>query len=293
MVSLVIPTKGRSSLRLLIESIFRSANTHGLVERRDFEVVVAWDRTKETTIPDFGTSVQIVSSPWPGVNRARNVGGDRASGDILWFLDDDVELNGGNFHAVLDEVFSSIDCIAAGGNYRSFEDARWIERGYNAFCSLWRISAGTPNSEQLLGGTLAVRKSEWRRVGGFDEDIEYGGAETAFVQRLKAIEGRRIVFDERLDVYHRSGDRSLESWRTLASRQALRKKTTRVGLPQTAVRSRRALQYLAELDPKTGAALIFFSLPYLMISKTAFLFVRSSTPSEASRTKFDGADGKK
>ncbi len=268
MVSIVIPTKGRSSILKLIQSIDESARAHDLVPSRDYEVVVAFDIRASQPKPEFGTSVRVVTSQGPGVNRARNTGARASTGDVIWFLDDDVELLGSDFHQTLNEIFNSSDRIAAGGNYLSRDGAPFIERGYNAFCSLWRVSAGVEGAEQLLGGTLAVRKSDWDRVGGFDESIEYGGAETSFVLRLNKLSGQ-ILFDERLDVLHHSGARSLEAWKSLASRQAREKTTTESGLPGPMVRGQRALGYILRQDPRTLMALTAFTVPYLAMSKLA------------------------
>lgn len=272
MVSIIIPTKGRPSLHALIQSIEDSARQHSLVALHDYEVVVAMDLRSETQPLNLGTSVRLVTGQGPGVNQARNAGARASTGEILWFLDDDVELMGGNFHQTLNEIFASVDRIAAGGNYRSKEGAAFVERGYNAFCSLWRVSAGVEDAEQLLGGTLAVRKSDWERVGGFDDAIEYGGAETSFVLRLNRSLSRtpaRVVADERLDVFHHPGSRSFESWKTLAGRQAQEKSKTEFGLPSPLVRGRRALKYLAKQEALTLLALMAFGLPYLAASKTA------------------------
>lgn len=274
MVSIVIPTKGRSSIRRLIHSIEACANRHALVAHRDFEIVVAFDSRVASPLSDLGTSVRVVTSPGPGVNRARNAGALAGLGEVLWFLDDDVELGAelgeGSFHVALNEIFAPSRRIAAGGNYRSRDEATFVERGYNAFCSLWRVSAGIEGAEQLLGGTLAVRKRDWERAGGFDESIEYGGAETSFVLRLNQlsdVSAEPIVFDERLDVFHHSGPRSWESWKELAGRQAREKSKTEAGLPSSATRVRRSLAYLSKQELRTLAALAVFSVPYLAVSK--------------------------
>lgn len=275
MVSIIIPTLGRPSLVRLLRSIVGAAEKSRLHFGREFEVVVAVDPRGGVSLDAAFDKVQVVASSGFGVNRARNAGAQASRGTLLWFLDDDTELLDPLAIAKLPELFEDLSVWAVGGDYVSADAIRWSERGYNSLCSLWRASAGTANAEQLLGGTLAVRKAAWSNVGGFDDHIEYGGAETSFVRRLNsrsneaAMTRAEVRFSENLNVHHYPGDRGLRGWAKVAFQQGRRKSETENSLPALEHRIRRTFDFLKRQDPSTIVTLAVFAVPFITVSKVA------------------------
>jgi glycosyltransferase involved in cell wall biosynthesis len=278
MVSIIIPTLGRPSLDRLLRSILEAVKKNELHIGRDVEVLVAVDPRGAVALRSDFNEVKVVPSKGFGVNRARNAGARASRGDLLWFLDDDTELLSPFALLKLPELFVNERVQAVGGDYVSADSVQMSERGYNSLCSLWRASAGHENSEQLLGGTLAVRRVSWSNVGGFDDHIEYGGAETAFVTRLNLLgrqkadsagERPEVRFDETLNVLHYPGSRGLRGWAKVAFRQGRRKTETESSLPNLEHRVRRTLHFLKRQDPLTIVSLTLFAVPFLTVSKLA------------------------
>lgn len=277
MVSIIIPTLGRPSIDRLLQSIADAAKKGQLRFGRDIEVVVAVDPRGVVALRDNFKEVQVVPSTGFGVNRARNAGARASHGDLLWFLDDDTELLDLTALVKLPGLFEDSSVRAVGGDYVSANSLRFSERGYNSLCSLWRASAGSANAEQLLGGTLAVRREAWSNVGGFDDHIEYGGAETAFVRRLNlqsdaaATTRSEVRFTEILNVHHYPGTRGVRGWAKVAFRQGREKAETENSLPALEHRIRRTFNFLKRQNPSEIVTLAVFAVPFLTVSKVAAL----------------------
>lgn len=286
MISIVVPTRGHSSLVRLLDSL-KVAQDRDLSEGlafREIEIVVSVDTghsglghsrpghespaTVEAVsdlIKASPATARVIGSSGKGVNAARNRGAQVSRGGLIWFLDDDVELAPDFRFSDLDRIFRDESVLGAGGEYLCGPRATWDERGYNALSSVWRHSAGREGRELLLGGTLAVRRSAWEEVRGFDSEIEYGGAETSFVLRLHQL-GGRIVFQQELNVIHHPGSRGLVRWWSVAFRQARRRSETARELPKLLERIVRTLNFLPTLKLKSVVCLLIFGLPFLVVS---------------------------
>lgn len=294
MISIVVPTRGRTSLLRLLSSVAeaRASYVSGGAGLEDVEVVVVVDTSCASVdqvralLSSLSWQPTILASGGPGVNSARNLGAEQSRGDVLWFLDDDVEVSRSSAVADIASIFENADVIAAGGDYLSGPEATWIERGYNALCSAWRASAGRSGGELLLGGSLAVRREAWKAVGGFDASIDYGGAETPFVLRLHTL-GRGVFPCRKLDVYHHPGSRGILQWWRVASRQGRRRSETAWSLPSLPERFARTSRFLSVQSRKTVICLFVFALPFLMVSVVSRLFLvrpaRSARPIEEPR----------
>lgn len=280
MISIVVPTRGRTSLLRLLNSVAeaRAMYVAGGASLEDVEVIVVVDTSRESVdrvqalLSSLSWKPLIIASGGSGVNSARNKGAEQSRGEVLWFLDDDVELSASSVLVNIDSIFKSEGIVAAGGDYLSGPGATWTERGYNALCSAWRASAGRGGRELLLGGSLAVRHEAWRDVGGFDASIEYGGSETPFVLRLHTL-GSRVLRCQKMDVFHHPGSRGILQWWRVASRQGRRRSETIGRLPSFPERLDRTTRFLSEQSWTTVICLFIFALPFLMASVVSRLIL--------------------
>lgn len=222
LISVIIPTIGQSPhLRGLLERLQRqkfAAELHGPellfevlvianIPRQDLRnVVKSMDRTP------FGV-FEYLETGKLGVNLARNKGLERATGEIILFLDDD---------AILEELTSEPEyclqryyekhreypqAIAIGGPYRLVGATSKWDIAYQHIAAQWiRMHRRARNhAEQLLGGNLSFKLDQLRLLNErFDEVIPYGGAETGLCQRL-AEQRQTLLFFDDLVIGHAPG----------------------------------------------------------------------------------------
>lgn len=97
---------------------------------------------------------------------ARNAGAQHATGDILFFLDGDMELVPGFLSALLDDDGKMKYPFCTGYWNEVYHDANWNHRKTE--------TASPPKTEQFLpvtGGLMIVEKRHWELMGGMDERL--------------------------------------------------------------------------------------------------------------------------
>jgi GT2 family glycosyltransferase len=175
-ISVVIPTRNR---RLSIERCLRSLARQRLTADR-FEVLVALDGCGDGTSAHLATldlpyRVRVVGSEKNrGAAAARNMGAASARGDVLVFLDDDVEAEPGLLSAHL-EAHRAGAQVSVGylppvfdGRPRDFFQAT-LHGWWEAMFEAMRRRGHRYWFRDLLTGNCALAASLFRDVGGFDE----------------------------------------------------------------------------------------------------------------------------
>lgn len=215
-VSVVIPTHNRS------ESICRMLSALALqaFPLNELEVVVVADGCTDDTVEvlnqctcPFQLQFFAQSSKGPAV--ARNKGASLAKGQLLIFLDDDIEPSSNLIQAHVDAIKRSGDRVSVGylppilKNQKGFflmEIRRWWE----AMFQTMRQPGHRFSYTTLLSGNFALHAALFARAGGFDaslwchEDYELG------IRLLKA--GASFSFTNEAWGYHHEKtdlDRSL------------------------------------------------------------------------------------
>jgi peptidoglycan/xylan/chitin deacetylase (PgdA/CDA1 family)/GT2 family glycosyltransferase len=201
--SVIIPTYQRRDLAV--------AAVRAL-ERQDgappFEVRVVVDGSTDGTAaalrdlqPPFPLAV--LEQPNRGAASARNQGAAAVQGEILLFLDDDMEADPRllaeheRSHAEGAEAVLGHLPLHPGSpaNFLSAAVGRWAE---NRLRQLTAADRAPLTSYDLLTGQLSLRADLFQRLGGFDEgftrDGTYGDEDLDFGERLLA-SGARIVFN--------------------------------------------------------------------------------------------------
>ncbi len=268
-LSIVIPSIGRGSLSMLIDSLER----HGA----DWihEIIVVLDPAFSQPSPgSCGESRRLpllfVRSPGPGVNRARNYGGGLAQSALIAFLDDDVELESSRFFEETARLFCRPTVVAVGGDYGTADGTDLWGHGYNSLCSVWRASAGQSPAAMLLGGCMVVRRDVWTAAGGFDESIIYGGSEAPLICNLRSAYGE-VVYSSNLRVTHRTHGRGLVHWLWVAFRQGRAKEQTSSQLPSFRRRLTLTVEAMNELSTKGVWAFLVFTPVFLLSSRCGSL----------------------
>ena len=126
-----------------------------------------------------------------GPCRARNLGLERCTGDIIVFLDDDIRINSDFIHYLADPILNDGKFVVVGaicdanGNYVNQDYVFW-KKDVKSWLLAITANPDFPGNGLTLSfpaGCAAIHRSVYERVGGFDtffdpngagEDREYG-----------------------------------------------------------------------------------------------------------------------
>lgn len=206
-LSVVIPTLGSSPhLRGLLERLQRQKYA------KPFEVFVVANIPQQQLrklVNSMGANsvaqFQYLETGKLGVNFARNKGLEKANGEIVLFLDDDMILENDMFLASHVSHHREHPAAAAvGGPYHLTGTNTVWDRAYHKIADEWLRRHTTTGNEttQLLGGNFSLKKEILvRNRFSFDESIGFGGAETGLCRRL-ALVGQKLLFIESLGINH-------------------------------------------------------------------------------------------
>ncbi len=173
-----------------------------------------------------GPRIQHIKEPEIGLSRARNTGAQRASGDVVVYIGDDVLVHPGWLKAIL-EPFNDSKVACVGGKLI----AKWEAPIPEWFSQLKHMALGMLDlgektlvlkGAQIWGDNMAVRKTVLLEVGGFPPDIYgYGdrnllwfsgdgecGLEKEILKRKYV-----LIYEPKAWVYHRvSASRTKEEY---------------------------------------------------------------------------------
>jgi peptidoglycan/xylan/chitin deacetylase (PgdA/CDA1 family)/GT2 family glycosyltransferase len=199
--SIVIPTYERR------ETVLRTVRALGQQEHEDFEVIVVDDGSTDGTAAalrslDLRAALTVLEQGNHGAARARNVGAARSAGEILLFLDDDMQAHPSmlaeherSHRAGAQLVLGDLPLHPASpANVLSDAVGRWAARRRE------RLAGDTAPIAlaDLLSGQLSISHESFDRIGQFDvsftRDGRYGGEDVDFGCRVLQA-GLRVVFN--------------------------------------------------------------------------------------------------
>jgi glucosyl-dolichyl phosphate glucuronosyltransferase len=222
--SVIIPSLGRSA------SVQRTLRTLLAADprKRDVEVLVV-DNNSDYAISGFlreccdsaGDPVRYVAEPSPGATAARHRGAKEAAGDILLFIDDDVDVSPGWLDAILNTFEDPSVGIAGGPSIPVFPGSipAWFwaflqpHRDGGWWCgwlSLIDVGRSLEDIDPVWIWTLnfAVRRKVLFELGGFHPDLVpaamqrwQGDGETGLTYKAQA-SGVRAVYVQEASVHH-------------------------------------------------------------------------------------------
>ena len=199
--SIVIPTHQRRDIVV--------ANVSALERQdcRDFEVVVVVDGSADGTAaalrslsPTFPLTV--VEQDNLGAAQARNVGAARAAGDILVFLDDDMEADPSLLREHDRSHRAGAVLVLGDVPLHPGSPSSVLTRAVASWASARRdrltASATAPALEDLLTGQMSITRAAFEQLGGFDAALTrgglFGGEDIDFGYRVTAA-GYPVVYN--------------------------------------------------------------------------------------------------
>jgi hypothetical protein len=184
--SIVVPTRARPDY---LEVALASISPQATADAAELIVVDDTDSSEPTRELAARFGARYEPHPRPlGLNVARNTGVERSSGELVVFVDDDVEVSEGWLAALLVAAREHPDVEVFTGPIRPRLEGsppRSCGREGAPITSLDLGPHDTP-TRFAWGANMAIRRAALDRMGPFDVSLEYGGDEQEWQERLQA-----------------------------------------------------------------------------------------------------------
>ncbi len=226
-VSIIIPTIGSSGLvwgarRAMVVETVRSVAL--LSKHTDIEFVVVYDTPTpakvltglESLREELGIDLKLIHFREPFNFSAKcNVGALHSRGEVLVFLNDDMEAKSSGLVESLIAPLSE-DGVGATGPKLFFEDGRIQHAGltygsgqiYHAYYRALPDTVGSHGDlwinrevSALTGACIAIRRENFEAVGGFTERLPLNFNDVDFCLKVRR-EGLRLVWLHDVELYH-------------------------------------------------------------------------------------------
>jgi GT2 family glycosyltransferase len=207
--SIVIPTRARAAyLEVALASIAPQARATGVAE-----VLVIDDAgsspAARAQAGRFGARYEPHAREL-GLNVARNTGVERSTGELVVFVDDDVEVRPGWLDALLSAAGEHPHVDVFTGPIRPRLEGRPPRTCGREGAPITTLDLGPSDTETRYawGANMAIRRGALERMGAFDTTLEHGGDEQEWQDRLRARDpGARVLYVGRAAVDHRRSGR--------------------------------------------------------------------------------------
>lgn len=215
-VSVIVPTFRRpDALRHTLNAL-----TCQRYPKDRYEIFVVDDGPEETTqrlvaaFADGPPKIRYLSQPHSGAARARNLGAQAATGDLLLFVDDDILLPPDAIARFIAAIRALGPCCLNGrwefpvamlkelsatpfGRFRLALES-WVRSGMR----LRPIDERHAEVELLTACNLMLPTEDFWKIGGFDETIPFAGYEDQEFSLRARDRGYRLIYDGSLQCLH-------------------------------------------------------------------------------------------
>jgi GT2 family glycosyltransferase len=186
------------------KSFYRCLSSLAEATPQPYEVIVVSDGDTDGSwlvAKDFGAKV-IKLPVSGGPARARNLGAQAATGDILFFVDADVEINSNNIDQVATIFERDPELAALIGSYDDNPGAKNFLSQYRNLLHHYTHQTACEEASTFWGACGAIRRDIFLSIGGFDQNYRYPSVEDIELgYRLKAA-GYKMLLCKTLQVKH-------------------------------------------------------------------------------------------
>src|SRR4051794_29495089 len=204
--SIVVPTRDRAPyLAVALDSLVPQARAAGA----DVLVVLDGIDAASAAVARERGARTVSHAHARGLNAARNTGIAETRGDLVVFVDDDVEVRPGWLEALLGAAadLTGVD-VFTGPVFARIEDHAFRTCGREGLpLTFLDLGPDDIDAPHAWGANLAIRRAAFDRVGLFDASRELYGDEQEWQDRLRASERPRIRYVAAAALDHRrAGD---------------------------------------------------------------------------------------
>jgi len=159
-----------------------------------------------------------------GLSHARNRGIKESVGEILVYLDDDIELVK-NYFEICDETFLNSSISISGGKVlpHKIKIPIWLPEKYYFLVSVFDCGNSPKFVKHLMGGNFAIRKKDALRIGFYNNELgrngtSLGGGEETEYQDRAAIMGYKMRYNPKQNILHKINNKLNEDYVLLYSK---------------------------------------------------------------------------
>jgi GT2 family glycosyltransferase len=201
------------------------ANYRNLLNIGILEILVIDNNSKDLTASvsisyqkEFST-IRYIHEIKQGLSNARNRGIAEACGDILVFLDDDVEVAPGWLEGLVEPLESDETIGVVGGRVLPFGQPTptWIPEKFYWIVGIIDYGTLPKFVSYAPGGNMALRKSIFNELSAFDPSLGRNGSlslggEEVELQRRIMQKGLKIYYSPEGLIYHKIADKLNEEY---------------------------------------------------------------------------------
>ena len=152
-------------------------------------------------LTDAGVKV-LTTGDCRGPAHARNLGAGEATGNVLLFLDADVEIAPDALERIRDAFATSPDLVALFGSYDNAPACRGVVSQFRNLLHHHTHTSHPGRAASFWSGCGAIRSAAFFDVGGFDDDFRHPSVEDIELGLRVQAAGGRIVLDPAVQCKH-------------------------------------------------------------------------------------------
>ncbi|MDA3839082.1 MAG: glycosyltransferase [Candidatus Delongbacteria bacterium] len=207
-MSIIIPTYNRpDSIKRTVNSILDHDT------KNYYEIIVINDSPEHLIESFFDKKVTVVNNGENiGRSKARNKGASMAQGDILFFIDDDIEMKDNLFDTYVELMDGDFDAVFSNvNNIRTDGTVCVLNKFLNTRGANQKNFENNFKSNYFTSAFCGIKKDFFEKIGKFDENFKgYGWEDPELGMRIEK-NGGKIKFYKTatLNHYH---DKDIDQW---------------------------------------------------------------------------------